>query len=122
MKAKRSQHFKILQLKNNDDNKRIMFVSYDTAIKNKPDLSINDYDVVYDGDIQDEDDELFEDTKTLNELFYIFNKNRPEDFKGHSLSVSDVIKLGAKFYYVDSFGFREMDHFAIDYFDKILEE
>lgn len=119
MEAKRSQHFKILQLKNNDDNKRIMFVSYDTAMKNKPDLSINDYDVVYDGDIQDEDDELFEDTKTLNELFYIFNMNRPEDFTGHSLSVSDVIKLGAEFYYVDSYGFKKLNYVKFLEEDKI---
>ena len=119
MEAKRSQHFKILQLKFNDDNKQIMFMRYDTAIRNKPDLSINDYNVVYDGDIEDKDNELFEDTKTLNDLFYIFNINRPEGFTGHSLSVSDVIKLGAEFYYVDPYGFKKLNYLEFLREDKL---
>ena len=43
------------------------------------------------------------------------NVERPEDFTGHSLSVSDVIALKrqneVKYYYVDSVGFRELPGF-----------
>jgi DNA repair protein RadC len=43
------------------------------------------------------------------------NINHPADFKGHSLSVSDIIALkvngSVSSYYVDSFGFKEQPHF-----------
>ena len=42
-------------------------------------------------------------------IFHIFNMRRPEDFKGHSLSVSDVIEIRTRgrsyFYYCDIYGF-----------------
>lgn len=50
--------------------------------------------------------------ETVNEalegLFVQFNMNRPEDFKGHSLSVSDVVTLNGIPYYCDSFGWSEI--------------
>lgn len=30
----------------------------------------------------------------LEELFYVFNEEHPEDFYGHSLSVGDVVVIG----------------------------
>ena len=57
-------------------------------------------------------------------MFETFNVNRPEDFKGHSLSVSDVIAVREEgewvSYYVDSFGFRKIPDFLIP--DKEREE
>ncbi|RHT48807.1 DUF3849 domain-containing protein [Ruminococcus sp. AM29-26] len=51
-------------------------------------------------------------TITLDDIFERFNINSPNDFHGHSLSVSDVIVInrGAEItaYYVDSFGFQEL--------------
>ena len=51
----------------------------------------------------------------LEQLYERFNLDRPEDFHGHSLSVSDVIVLkhGAEIrsYYTDSFGFQELPDF-----------
>ena len=44
----------------------------------------------------------------LEDLFRMFNLNHPEDFKGHSLSVSDLIKLDNKFYYCDAFGWTNI--------------
>ena len=42
-----------------------------------------------------------------------FNLNHPHGFTGHSLSMSDVVELydstGSEFYYVDRFGFQEID-------------
>jgi hypothetical protein len=53
--------------------------------------------------------------ETLENLFYKFNMERPEDFKGHSLSVSDVIVIRERgkstAYYVDSLGFKQLDRF-----------
>lgn len=55
-------------------------------------------------------------TITLENIFERFNIDRPEDFRGHSLSVSDVIVInrGAEItaYYVDSFGFQELPEFV----------
>lgn len=57
------------------------------------------YDKVYDA-------ELTED------IFRIFNIDHPDDFKGHSLSVSDIVVLeqsGKKTaYYVEPIGFRDI--------------
>lgn len=38
-------------------------------------------------------------------VWEIFNISRPADFKGHSLSVSDIITLDDAAYYVEPFGF-----------------
>ena len=52
----------------------------------------------------------------VRQYFERFNIDRPEDFRGHSLSVSDVIVInrGAEItaYYVDSFGFQELPEFV----------
>ena len=53
--------------------------------------------------------------ETLEDIYRRFNIDHPEDFRGHSLSVSDVVVLhenGADTtYYVDSIGFRELPDF-----------
>ena len=50
--------------------------------------------------------------ETLEDIYRRFNIDHPEDFRGHSLSVSDVVVLhenGADAaYYVDSIGFKEL--------------
>jgi hypothetical protein len=60
------------------------------------------YDLVYSGEIEPKVSNL----ATLESLFHKFNMERPEDFKGHSMSVGDIVKLGRLFYYCDSFGFE----------------
>lgn len=56
------------------------------------------------------------DATTLDNLFERFNIERPNDFTGHSMSVSDVIIMnrGGRLtaYYVDSFGFTELPDFV----------
>ena len=48
--------------------------------------------------------------EVLEELFQMFNLSRPQDFEGHSLSVSDVVALkrngDVSVHYVDSIGFK----------------
>ena len=44
----------------------------------------------------------------LEELFKIFNIKIPEDFKGHSLSVSDIVEIDGKNYYCDFVGWEEL--------------
>lgn len=53
--------------------------------------------------------------ETLEDIYRRFNIGHPEDFRGHSLSVSDVVVLHEKgadtAYYVDSIGFKELPYF-----------
>ena len=46
---------------------------------------------------------------SLDDLFYIFNMQHPADFKGHSLSVSDVVKTPDGYFFCDSFGWVKLD-------------
>ncbi len=54
-------------------------------------------------------------SEVLEELFQMFNLSRPQDFEGHSLSVSDVIALkrngDVSVHYVDSIGFKDLQGF-----------
>ena len=84
----------------------LLFCSYRTMIEKhhvKPKIEL--YDKIYE----------FEGDFTLEEIFERFNLNIPSDFKGHSLSVSDVIHVDTadskKTYFVDSFGFKEVAGF-----------
>lgn len=62
--------------------------------------------------------EYDEDTKLSNEelldtiIWPKFNRgtkpDTPEDFKGHSLSTSDIVSLDGKLYYCDSFGWIDI--------------
>lgn len=45
----------------------------------------------------------------LESLFETFNINHPKDFKGHSLSVSDVVELDGVMYYCDSIGWVNIE-------------
>jgi len=53
--------------------------------------------------------------EVLNDLYYRFNHEHPDDFHGHSLSVSDVVAVRhegqLKCFYVDRWGFTEIPDF-----------
>ena len=101
------RQYSIYQLKRSDNLHGIRFESYDYLQKNGIKCDIRNYDLVYSGHMRPKE--------TLENLFYTFNMERPEDFKGHSLSVSDVIVVKERgkctAHYVDSFGFKQLDSF-----------
>ncbi|MBR2603041.1 MAG: DUF4316 domain-containing protein [Clostridia bacterium] len=74
------------------------------------------YDLIYTGTLPSDDTR--EPLAILESLYARFNLDRPADFHGHSLSVSDVIALRQhdtiRCYYTDSFGFRELPDFMPD--------
>ena len=49
--------------------------------------------------------------EALEDIYYRFNMMIPLDFTGHSLSVSDVVVLNGKAYFVDTIGFVELKDF-----------
>lgn len=71
-------------------------------------FNIEDYEVVYDLESETMDDKS--DLEALDVLFYIFNMQRPEDFTGHSLSVSDCVHIErngkCRLYYCDIVGWN----------------
>ena len=62
------------------------------------------YEKTYEGDIETDKTDEYE---ILEEIFTLLNVNHPEDYKGHSLSVSDIVVLNDKKYYCDSYGWVE---------------
>ncbi len=101
------RQFSIYQLKRSDKLHGIRFEPYDYLQKNGIPCDIRNYDLIYSGHMRPHE--------TLENLFHKFNMECPEDFKGHSLSVSDVIIVRERgkstAYYVDSCGFKQLDHF-----------
>ena len=71
------------------------------------------YELVYSASLPPTD--VRDQGSILEGLYAKFNLDRPEDFHGHSLSVSDVIVLKQKgqvtSYYTDSFGFQKLPDF-----------
>lgn len=99
--------YEIWQLKDAPENKALLFSDYTYASLFRLDESR--YDKVYEARAGADDD-------SLGSIYYKFNVNHPEDFKGHSLSMSDVVVLndnGKKTaFYVDRIGFREVSNFC----------
>ena len=75
-------------------------------------FNIEDYEITYDAEVDPQSAELLSDLEVCDYLFVIFNTNRPRDFKGHSLSVSDLIHLESdgtcRLYYCESFGWKKI--------------
>ena len=92
--------FKLYQIKD-VENCRYSFFGFKSA--EQMGFTLDDYEVVYEDEVASMPDE-----DVLESLFYIFNVRRPDDFKGRSISVSDVIELNGKYYYTDTFGFKEI--------------
>ena len=80
------------------------FIGYEELKENFGEPDKSNYELVYEGEIE---------TNDLESIYTKFNLNHPREFIGHSLSMSDVVELyddnGSEFYYVDRFGFKEID-------------
>lgn len=101
--------FEIYQIRRVDETRDVRFEPCERLLKAgiKPDFKT--YDKMYEADVS-----MLSGKSTgekLESAFYVFNQERPEDFKGHSLSVSDVVVLDDTAYYVDSVGFKPLKDF-----------
>lgn len=102
--------FQIYQLPSGDEYHGVRFESMDRLKADGVQLNKDDYALVYEGEVGE-----FRGNATLEALYTQFNIDHPEDFRGHSLSVSDVIVISVDgkdtAYFCDSFGFTEMPEF-----------
>ena len=96
----------ILQVNEKAENGRyIMFSGLDFINKMGLNLSIDTYNQVYEGQITTSNDDPID---ILDDIYCDFNIRRPNDFKGHSLSTSDMVKMDGKYYFCDEYGWQEM--------------
>ena len=105
--APEQDSFSIYQIKSGDETRDYRFEPYDRLQAMGRSVNRAHYDLVYTAPL--------DGTTTLEDIYRTFNIEHPADFKGHSLSVSDVVVLhqGGKdtAHYCDSFGFQQVPEF-----------
>ena len=105
--APEQDSFSIYQIKSGDEMRDYRFEPYDRLQATGRSVDRGNYDLVYTAPL--------DGTTTLEDIYRTFNIEHPADFKGHSLSVSDVVVLhqGGKdtAHYCDSFGFQQVPEF-----------
>ena len=99
--------YKIYQLKKGEEYHNLRFTRWDDMPRFNLSFDRKNYDEVYGGNIADVTKFPFKEG-ILEDIFKKFNSDRPEDFKGRSLSVSDVVVLedkeGSSAHFVDTVG------------------
>ena len=99
--------FSIYQLKRGDETRGLRFEPYDRLQATGHAVDRANYELIYTAP-------LAPDT-SLEDIYTRFNIDHPADFKGHSLSVSDIVVLHRDgrdaAHYVDSIGYREVPEF-----------
>ena len=100
--------FGIYQLKDTEEARDIHFMGMDYLESKGIAVTKENYDLLYTAPL--------EEGTSLEDIYTRFNIDRPADFRGHSLSVSNVVVLHHNgentSHYVDSFGYREVPEFT----------
>ena len=99
--------FSIYQIKGGDETRDFRFEPYDRLQATGNVVDKANYELVYSAPLAL--------GTSLEDIYTRFNIDHPKDFKGHSLSVSDVVVLHQNgqdtAHYVDSFGYKEVPEF-----------
>ena len=99
--------FSIYQLKRGDETLDYRFEPLDAIRRNGLSVDPANYELVYTAPLTAKDN--------LESIYTRFNIDRPADFKGHSLSVSDIVVLHQDgtdtAHYCDRFGFSQVPEF-----------
>lgn len=96
--------FKIYQMHIENNAK---FMSLDFVKENNLPLALSDYENVYEGEVEVPEGKSNE--TVCDHIYMKFQGAKPEGYKGHSISMSDVIELDGKFYYCDEYCWEELD-------------
>ncbi len=115
-----SDKYGIYQLKDNPELRDFHFAGTAELLKRGilsddfKEIQPENYNLVYAGELSDIQGQS--QGEKLNALFEKFNIDHPADYKGHSLSVSDIVVLHENgensAHFVDSFGFTELPDFV----------
>ena len=99
--------FSIYQLKRGDETRDLRFEPYDRLQAAEHAIDRANYELIYTAPLTPD--------ISLEDIYTRFNIDHPADFKGHSLSVSDIVVLHRDgrdaAHYVDSIGYREVPEF-----------
>ena len=99
--------FSIYQLKGGNETLDYRFEPLDSIHRNGLSVKPENYELVYEAPLTAKDD--------LESIYTRFNVDRPADFTGHSLSVSDIVVLHQDgkdtAHYCDRFGFSQVPEF-----------
>ncbi len=110
--------YEILQIKEGSNGEVYRFLKMSHVQAGGMQVNADDYESKY--------KEEWKPGETLETIYERFNIHRPEDFTGHSLSVSDVVVLESETekeaFYVDSFGFSELKDFFVERFERTEQQ
>ena len=99
--------FSIYQLKGGDETLDYRFEPLDSIHRNGLSVDPANYELVYTAPLTERD--------SLESIYTRFNMDRPADFTGHSLSISDIVVLHQDgkdtAHYCDRFGFSQVPEF-----------
>jgi hypothetical protein len=99
--------FGIYQIRDESSGENYAFMNMSFIESHGMQIKKEDYQLVYVGELYG--------NMSLDDIFERFNINRPEDFRGHSLSVSDIVVLNdgenVTAHFVDSISFEQLEHF-----------
>ena len=99
--------FSIYQLKGGNETLDYRFEPLDSIHRNGLSVKPENYELVYEAPLTEKDN--------LESIYTRFNVDRPADFTGHSLSVSDIVVLHQNgkdtAHYCDRFGFSQVPEF-----------
>ena len=106
-----SDAYAIYQLKRDDTTADIRFMNSEYLQKKGIEPQYENYELVYTGAWTKDGSQV----EKLEDLYRIFNVEHPQNFVGHSLSVSDIVALKqagvVSYHYVDSIGYKELINF-----------
>jgi len=100
-------HIKIYQIDQDRDEKHAKFCGLKDLRQLGATVRPDTYNEVFDGEV---------DCKNLESVYQIFNLNHPPDFRGHSMSISDVVEIVDSpdnelrgCFFCDEIGFESID-------------
>ena len=103
--------YAIYQLKRDDATTDISFMNSDYLKSKGIEPQYENYELIYTGALAGDSSQM----EKLENLYRIFNIEHPQDFTGHSLSISDIVALKqagvVSYHYVDSVGYKELHNF-----------
>ena len=103
--------YAIYKLKRDDATADLRFMNSEYLQKKGIEPQYENYELVYTGALTKDGSQI----EKLEDLYRIFNVEHPQNFVGHSLSVSDIVALKqagvVSYHYVDSIGYKELINF-----------
>ena len=104
--------YAIYQLTDKPSTVPLLFMGMDWLEQKGIPVEKSNYTALYTGELPTSETSM----GMLEQIYVNFNLQRPADFTGHSLSVSDIVALKqdnvVSYHYCDSIGFRELPDFG----------